>query len=306
MTREKKLLLIFLFNSSLMLLEFGGGIYSRSLALLSDAGHMLTDSFAVFLSYIAVQWSARPATAKKTFGYHRIEILVALINGLALLAISGYIFYEAANRFFHPEPIKTGVLLVIATIGLIGNIAGAVLIKHEGEHSLNIRSTFLHLVSDALSSVGVIIGGVIIVFTGWTVVDSLIGILIGGIVLRGAVSLVLESSEVLLESTPSDIDMELVKQEIEAIEGVHEVHDVHIWTITSGRRALSGHVLIGNITTREGQAILCQIRTLLAEKFHITHTTLETECDVCDKNVCEFVHNKPIENKKHGGHHHDH
>jgi cobalt-zinc-cadmium efflux system protein len=288
MEREKKLLLILAFNVTLMVLEIVGGIVSKSLALLSDAGHMLTDSLAVFLSYLAIHWSRRPADHRKTFGYHRAEILVALANGVALAAIAGYIFYEAVLRFFNPQEIKTGILLAVAAIGLAGNLFGLFILKGESHENLNVRSAFFHILADTLSSVGVIIGGVIIWYTGWYLVDSLIGVLIGGIVLRGAVDLVMESGEILLEATPRDIDIALLRQEVTQIHGVEDLHDIHIWTIGSGMRALSAHVLTDNISTRESQEIACRVRALLGEKFNITHTTLEMECETCG-DMCSFI-----------------
>jgi cobalt-zinc-cadmium efflux system protein len=288
MEREKKLLLILAFTVTLTVLEIVGGIVSNSLALLSDAGHMLTDSLAVFLSYLAIRWSRRPANHRKTFGYHRAEILVALANGAALVAIAGYIFYEAVLRFFNPQEVKTGILIVIATIGLAGNLFGLFILKGESHENLNVRSAFFHILADTLSSVGVIVGGVIIWFTGWYLVDSLIGVLIGGIVLRGAIDLVMESGEILLESTPRDIDMAQLRQEVQKIPGVEDLHDIHIWTIGSGMRALSAHVLTDNISTRESQEIACRIRAVLGDQFNITHTTLEMECETCGDS-CQFI-----------------
>ena len=288
MEREKKLLLILAFNVSLMVLEIVGGIISGSLALLSDAGHMLTDSLAIFLSYLAIHWSRRPANHRKTFGYHRAEILVALANGVALLAIAGFIFYEAVLRFFHPQEIKTGILLVIAAIGLAGNLFGLFILKGESHENLNVRSAFFHILADTLSSVGVIVGGILIWFTGWYLVDSLIGVLIGGIVLRGAVDLVMESGEILLEATPRDVDIAELKRQAESIPGVEDFHDIHIWTIGSGMRALSAHVLTDDISTRESQEIACRIRAVLGEQFNIAHTTLEMECESCG-DVCQFI-----------------
>lgn len=289
MEREKKLLLILAFNVTLMILELAGGLISRSLALLSDAGHMLTDSLAVFLSYLAIHWGRLPATHRKTFGYHRAEILVALANGVALLAIAGYIFYEAVLRFFNPQEIRTGILLAVAAVGFAGNLFGLLMLRGESHDNLNVRSAFFHILADTLSSVGVIVGGVVIWATAWYWVDSLIGVLIGGIVLRGAVDLVLEAGEILLEATPRDIDMTALRGEIERVPGVKGVRDIHIWTIGSGRRALSAHVLTDDITTRQGQEIACRIRAVLAGTFSITHTTLEMECDSCLSPSCEYV-----------------
>lgn len=289
MEREKKLLLILAFNVTLMILELAGGLVSRSLALLSDAGHMLTDSLAVFLSYLAIHWGRLPATHRKTFGYHRAEILVALANGVALLAIACYIFYEAVLRFFNPQEIRTGILLAVAAVGFAGNLFGLLMLRGESHDNLNVRSAFFHILADTLSSVGVIVGGVVIWATAWYWVDSLIGVLIGGIVLRGAVDLVLEAGEILLEATPRDIDMTALRGEIERVPGVKGVRDIHIWTIGSGRRALSAHVLTDDITTRQGQEIACRIRAVLAGTFSITHTTLEMECDSCLSPSCEYV-----------------
>jgi len=288
MEREKKLLLILGFNVTLMVLELAGGLVSRSLALLSDAGHMLTDSLAVFLSYLAIRWGRMPATRRRTFGYHRAEILVALANGVALLAIAGYIFYEAVLRFFNPQEIRTGILLAVAAVGFAGNLFGLLILRGESHDNLNVRSAFFHILADTLSSVGVIAGGVIIWATGWYWVDSLIGV----IVLRGAVDLILEAGEILLESVPRDVDMEALKGEIEKVPGVKGVHDIHIWTIGSGRRALSAHVMTDDITTRQGQEIACRVRAVLAETFSITHTTLEMECDSCLSPSCEYVPSK--------------
>jgi cobalt-zinc-cadmium efflux system protein len=288
MEREKKLLLILAFTVTLTVVEIVGGIISNSLALLSDAGHMLTDSLAIFLSFLAIRWSRRPANHRKTFGYHRAEILVALANGVALVAIAGYIFYEAVLRFFNPQEIKTGILLVIAAVGLAGNLFGLFILKGESHENLNVRSAFFHILADTLSSVGVIVGGVIIWFTGWYLVDSLIGVLIGGIVLRGAVDLVIESGEILLESTPRDIDLAQLRREVQEIPGVEDLHDIHIWTIGSGMRALSAHVLTDNISTSAGQEIACRIRAVLGDRFNIVHTTLEMECETCG-DACQFI-----------------
>ncbi len=288
MEREKKLLLILAFSVTLMILEIVGGIISGSLALLSDAGHMLTDSLAVFLSYLAIRWSRRPANHRKTFGYHRAEILVALANGVALLAIAGYIFYEAFLRFFHPQEIRTGILLAVASAGLAGNLFGLLVLRGESHDNLNVRSAFFHILADTLSSVGVIVGGVVIWLTGWYLVDSLIGLLIGGIVLRGAVDLVMESGDILLEAAPRDIDIAGLRREVQKIRGVEDLHDIHIWTIGSGMRALSAHVLTADISTRESQEIACRIRALLREQFNIAHTTLEMECESCG-DVCRFI-----------------
>ncbi len=286
MKKENKLFIIIIFTAFLMLLEVFGGIWSGSMALLSDAGHMLTDALALVLSLAAVHISKKQPTPQKTFGYHRSEIIAALINGLILLGVSVFLFFEAVKRFLHPQPIQVNILLTIAVIGLLGNILGIFLIHKEGGENLNIRGAFLHLLSDAFSSVGVIVGGLIILFTRWNFIDSLIGILIAGLVLRSAISLIIESGNILLEGVPEDIDIDVLKKEVEATRGVKEFHEIHVWSITSGKRALSAHVLIDNILINESQKILSETRKLLAERFNIEHTTIETECDACENNPC--------------------
>jgi len=288
MKRDQKLLLIFVLTLTLMVVEFAGGLVSRSLALISDAGHMLTDSLAILLCYLALRWSRKPPSERRTFGYHRLEIIIALVNGLFLLAISGYIFFEAVHRFFHPQEIRTGILLAVAVIGFTGNLFGLLVLRSETHENLNIRGAFLHILADTLSSVGVVIGGVIIALTGWNIVDSLIGIMIGGIVLRGAVDLIMESGEVLMEATPRDVDMVQLRGDVVEIPGVRDFHDIHVWTIGSGRRALSGHLLTDNISTQESQRIICAAREIVAKSYGITHTTLEVECESCLDTVCEY------------------
>ncbi len=288
MKRDQKLLLIFVFTLTLMAVEFAGGLVSRSLALISDAGHMLTDSLAILLCYLALRWSRKPPSERRTFGYHRLEIIIALVNGLFLLAVSGYIFFEAVHRFFHPQEIRTGILLAVAVIGFTGNLFGLLILRSETHDNLNIRGAFLHILADTLSSVGVVIGGVIIALTGWNIVDSLIGIMIGGIVLRGAVDLIMESGDVLMEATPRDVDMVQLRGDVVEIPGVRDFHDIHVWTIGSGRRALSGHLLTDNISTQDSQKIVCAAREILAERYGITHTTLEVECESCLDTVCEY------------------
>ncbi|MFH1369078.1 MAG: cation diffusion facilitator family transporter [Elusimicrobiota bacterium] len=293
MDRSNKLLFILSLNLALMFLELFGGIFSRSLALVSDAGHMLTDSLSIFLSWLAFQWSKKPAAGRRTYGYHRVEIIAALVNGLALAGLSTYIFYEAIHRFFNPQVIQTGMMMVIAAIGLIGNAVGLVLLHKDSHENLNVRGAFLHILGDTISSVGVIAAAITIYFTGWNFMDSLVGVIIAGIVMRSAINLLFESGDILLEAAPRDIDIEELTAEVQKIRGVKDFHEIHIWTITSGKRALSAHVLTDNISTRESQDILCSVREFLSNKYNITHCTLEAECDNCENNVCDFQKQGP-------------
>ncbi|MFQ3675292.1 MAG: cation diffusion facilitator family transporter [Endomicrobiia bacterium] len=288
MNNEKKLLAILIFTLSLMLVEFVGGIVAKSLSLVADAGHMLTDSLAIFLSYFAILVAKKPANKKQTFGYHRIEILVALINGLFLMFVGGYIFYEAINRFFNPLEINSKLLLIIGLVGFVGNLVGVLWLHSDSKKNLNIRGAFLHMLSDAMSSIGVIIGGVVVSYTKWFWIDSLIGVLIAGLVLRGAIGLIFDSGEILLESTPKDIVIDVLQKEVEKIPNVKGFHDIHIWTISTNKRALSAHVLVNNISIQESQKILCAIKDILSKKFNINHSTLEVECVECKKDACEY------------------
>jgi len=280
-TNAKALGIALSITTLMMVLEFVGGLLSGSLALLSDAGHMLTDTGALALALFALWFSRRPATHEKTFGFYRAEILSALLNGSLLIVIAGYIFYEAFQRFMNPTEVHGVLMLSVAGIGLVANIAGALVLSRGSQENLNVRGALWHIISDALSSVGVIIGGIIIISTRFYLIDPIIGFIIAFVILRGAWGLVRESVDVLLEATPRDIDTAKVIDALKGIPGVLDVHDVHIWTITSGIRAFSSHVLIEDKLLSECGDISMKIKDLLREKFCITHATLELECKGC-------------------------
>ena len=267
---------------AVMVAEVIGGILSGSLALLSDAGHMLVDALALGLSLFALTIARRPATPTRTYGYHRVEIMAALANGTTLILVSLYIFYEAYQRFLEPPLIQAPLMLLVATIGLTANLAGILLLRKSSRHNLNLRAAFWHIVGDTISSVGVIVGGVIITLTGWYIVDPIIAVFIGGIILWGAARLVSESVDILLEAVPKHIDVEKVIEIIKNISGVDEVHDMHIWTITSGIHALSAHLLIADQMVSKSAEIVEAVNQNLALNFNITHTTLQLECEKCE------------------------
>ncbi len=275
----------------MMVVEFIGGFLSNSLALIGDAGHMLVDALALGLTLFALTIARKPATLSKTFGYHRVEIIAALANGTTLVLLAIYIFYEAYQRFLSPPPIRTPLMLAIAIIGLIVNLAGILLLRRVSRSNLNIRAAFWHMFSDTISSVGVIIAGAIIAFTGWSYADPLIAIFIGGIILRGAVQLVRESVDILLEATPRHIQMDKVIEVVTNVPGVQEIHDLHIWTITSGIHALSAHLIIKDqMVSRTGE-IVEAINQELACNFNITHTTLQLECERAESCVAGLICN---------------
>jgi cobalt-zinc-cadmium efflux system protein len=279
---KKDLLIALSITMVMMVAEVVGGLLSNSLALLSDAGHMLTDNLALLLSFFALKFASLPATEKKTFGFYRLEILAALINGIVLVLISLYIMYQAYLRMVHPQPVQGMLMLFIAVIGLVANIIGALFLFKHSHASLNIRGAYLHIVGDALSSVGVVIGGAIIIYTGWYLIDPILSVLISLVIIYGAWSLVSESVHILLESVPSHINIAVVTEEIEKLTGVQDAYHIHIWTISSGIYALSAHVVIDDRLVSTSRDLLDAIRSLLAERFKILHSTIQLECERCD------------------------
>jgi cobalt-zinc-cadmium efflux system protein len=265
-----------------MVAEVIGGILSGSLALLGDAGHMLVDALALGLSLFALTLARRPATPTRTYGYHRAEIMAALANGTILVLVSIYIFYQASQRLLEPPLVQAPLMLLVASIGLMANLAGILLLRKASRLNLNLKAAFWHIVGDTISSVGVIVGGVIIAVTGWYIVDPIIAFLIGGIILWGATRLVSESVDILLEAVPRHIEVEKVIETIKSVSGVDEVHDMHIWTITSGIHALSAHLLITDQMVSKSAEIVDTINQHLARKLNITHTTLQLECEKCE------------------------
>jgi cobalt-zinc-cadmium efflux system protein len=279
----------------IMVVEVIGGIFSSSLALLGDAGHMLVDALALGLSLFAMTVARRPATATKTFGYHRFEILAALANGTILVLVSAYIFYEAYRRFLEPPVVKTPLMLTIAIIGLFANLGGVLLLNKASHRSLNIKAAFWHIIGDTISSVGVIIAGVVILFTGWYVADAIVAVVIGIIILWGAVRIVGESADVLLEAVPKHVETSQVIDFIRSIPGVNEVHDIHIWTITSSIYALSAHLIIDDQMVSKSVDIVRMVRQELAKRYNISHTTLQLECESCPTGiVCEIDRHDPV------------
>lgn len=272
------------------LVEFIGGLLSNSLALLSDAGHMLTDTLALILALFALFIARKPADQMRTYGYHRTEILAALINGSVLIFIAFFILYRAYLRMFSPPEVKSGLMLIIATIGLLANVGGAFVLRGSSRDNINVRSAFLHMIGDLISSVGVIIGAIIIRFTGWTIVDPIVAALVGIIILKSAFRLVLESGHILLEGIPDGVDFNSIYRQVKEIKGVNDLHDLHIWTLGPGKLALSAHLLIDDQTVSNAGEIMTEVNHLLAEKFNITHTTIQPECRKCvDGSVCNLI-----------------
>ncbi|MDI6853248.1 MAG: cation diffusion facilitator family transporter [Deltaproteobacteria bacterium] len=270
-----RLTLAFATQGIFFIVELVGGILTNSLALLADAGHMLSDVGALGLSLLALYFTLKPPTAKKTFGYHRLEILAALVNGLALWAMAVYIFYEGYQRFLQPPEIRIVPIIIIALLGLLVNLFGVVVLYPARAHGLNLRSAFLHLVADSLGSIAVIGAGVAIFFKGWYWLDPVAGAAIAVLIIIGSWQLVFEATDILLESTPKDIDLEEVEKALYEHPGVRHIHDLHIWTIASGLHALSVHVAVDDELNRD--CITLELEKLLYHRFGIEHTTVQLE-----------------------------
>lgn len=265
----------------IMVVEFVGGYLSNSLALMSDAGHMLTDIMSLILSLFALQLATRTPSSTRTYGLYRMEILAALINGTTLILLSIYIIYEAYTRFIAPQVVDSKTMLLVATIGLAANGIAAWAMKRSSTENLNIRGAYLHILGDALSSLGVIVGGILIFFFQWYLVDPVISVAISLVILRGAFVLVKDSTNILLEAVPKEVDLEEVQRSLKTIAGVKDLHHVHLWTIASGIYSLSAHVLVDDILMSHTGQIVQNINRLLTEKFQISHTTIQLECENC-------------------------
>ena len=271
----RALTLVLALTASFVVAEVVGGIISGSLALLADAGHMLSDSMSLGLALGALALARRPPTARLSFGLRRAEILAALLNGATLIAIAIWIFLEASRRLSDPPEVLGGTALAIALGGLGVNLIGVTILWRSGGTSLNVRAATLHVLADLLGSVGVIVASVIIITTGWLYADPLVSVLIGLLVLGSSWRVLRESVAVLLEATPVGVDADAVGRRMARAPGVVEVHDLHIWTITSGFPALSAHVIVAR--DEDCHARRRQLATLLAEEFGIDHTTLQVE-----------------------------
>ncbi|MBS7846854.1 cation transporter [Pseudomonas fluorescens] len=275
---ERKLWFALGLTTSFMIAEVIGAFVTGSLALLSDAAHMMTDALALAISLVAIQVAKRAADRKRTFGYARFEILAAAFNALLLFAVAFYILYEAYQRLQAPAQIQSTGMLVIAVLGLIVNLIAMRLLSAASGESLNVKGAYLEVWSDMLGSIGVMIAAVVIMLTGWGWVDSLVAAAIGFWVLPRTWSLLKESMNVLLQGVPDGIDIDQVEQAIRAIPGVKDVHDLHIWALTSGKNVLSTHLVTDSALDTEHK-ILSQVTEMLHEQFDISHATVQVEGD---------------------------
>jgi cobalt-zinc-cadmium efflux system protein len=275
---RRDLTLTLVLTASYCLVEFAGGIFTNSLALLSDAGHMLSDVAALGLSLFAIRLAQLPPTANKTFGYHRVEILAALVNALLLWVIVALIFLEAFHRFRMPPPVKSTGMIAVATVGLGVNLVSLLVLNRSQGESLNVRAAFIHVLGDALGSVGAVLAGVLILVANWSVADPLVSVGIGLLILYSSWEIIRDSVDILMQGTPRGMRVEEVEQYLLGIAGVRQVHDLHIWTLTSGKYHLSVHLVIDYDS--EPHAIIDAAQTRLRERFGIGHTTVQVDREV--------------------------
>lgn len=278
----KRLQLSLLATVVFVVVEIVSGLKAHSLALLSDAGHNFTDALALLLAWFAFYIECRPASATKTYGYQRAGVLAAFVNALTLVVLSGFIFYESYQRFLMPEPVAEFIMLGVATAGLVVNVGIMLALHAASRHDLNIRSAFVHMLGDAVGSVGIIIGAVFIRWTGSYWIDPLLSVLIGVLILWTAWGIIKESLNILLEGLPRGIQLDAVVTEVRRLPGVIDVHDVHIWSLASHTHALSCHVLIEDVPLSVSESILRSVNSLLERRFDITHTTVQFEHMPCE------------------------
>lgn len=274
---ERRFVLSLLLTLAIFVAEVAGGLISDSLALLSDAAHVFLDVLALAMSYAALRIAARPATSQHTYGFHRFEVLAALANGATLVIVALGILREAVERLQAPQVVHSGPMLVIAVIGLVVNLVVALVLREHDHHDLNVRGAFLHVLGDALGSVGVIVAAVVIALTGWTPVDAIVSFLIAGLILWSSWRLLRESLHVLVEGTPEEVEPAAVMQAMQHVPAVTGIHDLHIWSLCPGFVALTAHVVVDAPDICQAQTVQGALKQLLAEQFQITHVTLQLE-----------------------------
>lgn len=280
---RRRLGLVLALTGAFLVVEVAAGILTGSLALLADAGHMLTDVAGLVLALLAMKLAERPPSPRRTFGYHRAEVLAALINAVLLLGVAGYILREAWERFSQPHPVPSLTVLAVAAIGLLVNVVGALLLRAGSQRSLNLRGAYNEVLADAVSSIGVIVGAIVMAVTGWHRVDTLVAVAIALFVVPRSWTLLRETLHVLLEGTPREVDLAALRRTMEGVPGVKAVHDLHVWTLTSGVHALAAHAIL-----QEGAAhgqVLGSLREQVIAGFPISHVTVQLEERCCGEHA---------------------
>ncbi len=273
-----------------VVIEAGAGIFANSLALLTDAAHNLTDVIALGLTWFAVRMTVQPANAQKTYGYHRAGILVALANSTTLVLISLGIFYEAYQRFIHPPEVQSTILIGVGLVAVVVNLVTALLVQRGSQSDLNLRSAFVHLMGDVLSTIGAVIAGVIIYFTHANWLDPLASVLIGLLILYNAWGILRDAVDILLEGTPRDVDLKHMVDDIVGVDGVLGIHDIHVWSLTQSMRTMSAHILTDDVHISAGAQIQRQVSEMVRHRYNIAHATLQLECVDCfpDSLYCDL------------------
>ncbi len=277
---ENRIRLSLLLTFCFVGIEFLSGMRANSLALLSDSGHNFSDGLALLLSWYALRAAQKPATPTRTYGFHRIGILTALFNALTLVVIAVLIFIGAWHLIVHPEPVQGNLMIVVAAIGFALNTTIAVALRGEAKHDVNVRAAYVHMAGDALSSIGVVIAGIVIHFTGWRYADPLVSVLIGLFIIYNSWGIVQETINVLLEGAPLGMDVDALVHDIREIDGVDDVHDLHVWTIANNMNALSCHLNVAETTNGGAADVVANVKRLLFAR-NIPHSTIETECGGC-------------------------
>lgn len=305
---KKTLRVAFFLTLVILVVEFMGGLLANSLALFSDAGHVLTDIFALGLAWFATAQAERPANARKTFGYHRVGILAALINAITLILITAWILWEAIQRLQHPETVQPLAMFIAAGVGIAVNLFIGFGLQKEKEN-LNTRAAALHVFGDVGASVAVIVSGLIILLTGWSLADPLLSLGIAVLIALGAWRILRETTDILLESVPREINLSALVRDMMLVDGVEDVHDLHVWCITSGMYALSCHAQIDDLPLSRSTLILGSLETMLQEKYGIGHTAIQFESHPHKGNCCTedglYCRMKAFENHEHR-HEHEH
>ena len=302
---ERRVMLSLCLTFTFVVVEFISGLRSNSLALLSDSGHNFSDGLALLLSWYALRVARKPATPKRTYGFHRVGILTALFNALTLLLIALFIFVEAYHLFLNPTPVSSSLMMGVAAVAFVLNTGIAVGLHGEALHDVNVRSAYVHMMGDAISSIGVIIAGAVIHFTNWRYADPLVSVLIGLFIVYSSVGIVRETITVLLEGAPSGLDVEDLVAQMRAVIGVSDVHDLHVWTIANEMNALSCHLTLGEETNVNASVVVAEVKALLRAN-NIPHSTIETECGGCENAelYCQLDDGRSTNDHHH--HHHSH
>ncbi|NLJ49425.1 MAG: cation transporter [Candidatus Atribacteria bacterium] len=278
---ESKLIITIILNLTISIFEIIGGVLSGSLSLISDALHNLSDSASMFISLFSLRVAQREKSSRNTYGFKRAEIIAALINAVLLFITLAYIFFEAIQRLFHPQEVISIIMLPVAIIGLLGNFFSAVLLFKESQKSINLKSTFLHIVIDTISSVIVIIGGLIIHYTGWFYIDPILSLIVITYVLKEGYTIFRDVIHILMQGTPTDIDLFQIKSRLESIPGVENIHHIHVWSLNENERFSEFHALINCQTFNEMDQLRDQINRVLSDEFQINHTTIQFEGEKC-------------------------